>query len=185
MRASLAASSPLVLGIGRDGLVSAGKKIETPQVRAFARALYRRNGGLLRIDEDVEPAELERFLAILGDTGPARDHPLTGDELPAAGITHISVSAIDYSALVTTTDVAPVTPEEQLALRRPAGVAAGRGADRVRAATARAPATSSAETIASLFRGGPGTGGPGRRAARAAGDPVAGQRRLGRRRRQR
>ena len=112
VRASLAAASPLVLGIGRDGLVSAGKKIETPQVRAFARALYRRNGGLLRIEEDVEPAELERFLAMLGDTGPARDLPLTGDELPAAGITHISVSAIDYSALVTTTDVAPATPEE-------------------------------------------------------------------------
>ncbi|HMH75061.1 MAG TPA: hypothetical protein VK547_00465, partial [Candidatus Udaeobacter sp.] len=71
VRASLAASSPLLFGIGRDGLVSAGKKLETPQVRAFARALYRRNGGLLRIEEDVEPAELERFLALLGDTGPA------------------------------------------------------------------------------------------------------------------
>ena len=91
VRASLDAASPLVLGIGRDGLLGGGgKKLETPQVRAFARALYRRNGGLLRIEEDVEPAELERFLAILGDTGPARDRPLTGDELPAAGITHIS-----------------------------------------------------------------------------------------------
>ena len=161
VRASLAASSPLLFGIGRDGLVSAGKKLETPQVRAFARALYRRNGGLLRIEEDVEPTELERFLAILGDTGPGRDRPLTGDELPSAGITHISISAIDYSALVTTTDVAPAAPEESslwdglmealLAEQPlpPAGDPSG------------ARAHHSAETIASLFRGGPGTGGPG------------------------
>jgi hypothetical protein len=161
VRASLAASSPLLLGIGRDGLVSAGKKLETPQVRAFARALYRRNGGLLRIEEDVEAVELERFLAILGDTGPARNEPLTGDELPAAGITHISVSAIDYSTLVTTTDVAPATPEEQslfdgllesLLAAEPIGSGGDRSGPRER---------SSAESIASLFRGGPGTGGTG------------------------
>ena len=161
VRASLAASSPLVLGIRRDGLVSAGKKLESAQVRAFARALYRRNGGLLRIEEDVEPAELEHFLAILGDAGPARDQPLTGDELPAAGITHISVSAIDYGALVTTTDVAPAAPEESSlwdglleSLLAAEPIASGGGAAGPRE-------RSSAETIASLFRGGPGTGGPG------------------------
>ena len=161
VRASLAASSPLLFGIGRDGLVSAGKKLETPQVRAFARALYRRNGGLLRIEEDVEPAELERFLALLGDTGPARDRPITGDELPAAGITHISVAAIDYSALVTTTDVTPAAPEESslwdgLLESLLAAQPLARGGD-----AAGAREQSSAETIASLFRGGPGTGGPG------------------------
>src|SRR5229473_2139134 len=46
-------------------------------VRAFARALYRRNGGVLRFEEGVEPRELEAFLALLGDTGPARDRALT------------------------------------------------------------------------------------------------------------
>jgi hypothetical protein len=161
LRACLSASSPLVFGIGRDGLVSGGKKLETPQVRAFARTLYRRNGGLLRIEEDVEIAELERFLVILGDTGPARNHALTGDELPDAGITHISLSAIDYSALVTTTDLAPATPEESslwdglmeaLLAAEPIASAGDTSGPRER---------NSAETIASLFRGGPGTGGPG------------------------
>ncbi|HJR05318.1 MAG TPA: hypothetical protein VKA83_26985, partial [Methylomirabilota bacterium] len=161
VRASLAAGSPLVLAISRDGLVSAGKKIETPQVRAFARALYRRNGGLLRIEEDVQSAELERFLTLLGDTGTARDQPLTGDELPAAGITHISVSAIDYSALVTTTDIAAGAPEETslwdgLLESLLAAEPIGRGGD-----VSGSRERSSAETIASLFRGGPGTGGPG------------------------
>lgn len=161
VRASLAAASPLVLGIGRDGLLGGGKKLESPQVRAFARALYRRNGGLLRIEEDVEPAELERFLALLGDTGPARDRPLTGDELPSAGITHISIAAIDYSALVTTTDVAPAAPEASSlwdglmqALLAAEPIASGADASGPRE-------RHSAETIASLFRGGPGTGGPG------------------------
>lgn len=58
LRATLAVASPLVLGISRDALVSGGKKIEASHVRAFARALYRRNGGLLRFEEDVEPREL-------------------------------------------------------------------------------------------------------------------------------
>ena len=161
VRASLATTSPLVLGIAHDGLVSGGKKLEAAHVRAFARALYRRNGGLLRIEEDVEPAELERFLAILGDTGPARDRALTGDDLEAAGITHISVSAIDYSSLVTTTDVTPAAPEEgslwdgllqALLADQPIAPGGGPSVSRERY---------SAETIASLFRGGVGTGGPG------------------------
>jgi hypothetical protein len=161
VRASLAAVSPLVLGIGPDGLVGSGKKLESPQVRAFARALYRRNGGLLRIEEDVEPAELERFLVILGDTGTGRDRALTGDELPSAGITHISISAIDYSALVTTTDLAPAAAEETslwdglmeaLLAEQPIASGGDQAGGRERY---------SAETIASLFRGGPGTGGPG------------------------
>jgi hypothetical protein len=161
LRASLAAVSPLVLGIAHDGFVSGGKKLQATHARALARALYRRNGGMLRIDEDVEPAELERFLALLGDTGAARDHALTADELQAAGITHISVAAIDYSTLVTTTDLAQTAPEEgslwdgllqALLEEQPLGAAD---------ATSGSGGRTSAESIASLFRAGPGTGGPG------------------------
>ncbi|HEX7216993.1 MAG TPA: HEAT repeat domain-containing protein, partial [Methylomirabilota bacterium] len=127
----------------------------------FARALYRRNGALLRIEEGVEPRELESFLALLGDTGPTRDRPLTVEELRAAGISHITLSAIDYAGLVTTTDVGEPSGEgslwegllqallEDLPLDARGGVAQPR--ERY-----------SAETIASLFRGAPaplGTGG--------------------------
>lgn len=161
LRAALAVTSPLVLGIAHDGLVSGGKKLEAAHVRTFARALYRRNGGLLRIEADVQAAELERFLAMLGDTGPARDRPLTGDDLATAGISHIQVSAIDYSSLVTTTDVAPAASGEgslwesllqALLADQPTAPGGGPAVSRDRY---------SAETIASLFRGGPGTGGPG------------------------
>ncbi|MEX2223375.1 MAG: HEAT repeat domain-containing protein [Candidatus Rokuibacteriota bacterium] len=174
LRAALAATSPLVLGIAHDGLVSAGKKLEAAHVRAFARALYRRNGGLLRIEEGVEPAELERFLALLGDTGPARDRALIGDDLQAAGITHIVISAIDYSSLVTTTDVAPAAPEEgslwdsllqALLADHPLTPGGGPSVSRDRY---------SAETIASLFRSGAGTGGPGSGGPGGAGPGGAG-----------
>jgi len=154
IRAYLAVASPLTLGIGRDGLISSGKKLEAAQVRAFARALYRRNGALLRIEEGVEPRELESFLALLGDTGPTRDRPLTVEELRAAGISHITLSAIDYAGLVTTTDVGEPSGEgslwegllqallEDVPLHARGGVAQPRE-------------HYSAETIASLFRGAP------------------------------
>ena len=161
LRATLAVASPLVLGISRDALVSGGKKIEASHVRAFARALYRRNGGLLRFEEDVEPRELEAFLALLGDTGPARDRALTVEELQAAGITHIHISAIDYSALITTSDLEETTGDDgglwdgliqTLLAGQPVVGGGGIPIPRERY---------SAETIASLFRGGPGAGGPG------------------------
>jgi hypothetical protein len=174
LRASLAVASPLVLGIARDALVSGGKKIEASHVRAFARALYRRNGGLLRFEEDVEPRELEAFLALLGDTGPARDRALTVEELRAAGITHIHVSAIDYSALVTTSDLEETTGDDgglwdgliqALLAGQPIVGGGGMPIPRERY---------SAETIASLFRGGPGAGGPGPGGPGGGGGPGAG-----------
>jgi hypothetical protein len=161
IRAYLAVASPLTLGIGREGLISSGKKLEAAQVRAFARALYRRNGSLLRIEDGVEPGELEGFLALLGDTGPARDRPLTVEDLRAAGIDHITVSGIDYAALVTTTDMGEAPGEGSLwegllqALLEDLPLSA-------RGDVAQPREHYSAETIASLFRGasGPlGTGG--------------------------
>jgi HEAT repeats len=161
LRASLAAASPLVLAIARDSLTSGGKKVDAAHVRAFARALYRRNGGLLRFEAGVEPRELEAFLALLGETGPGRDRALTVEELHHAGITNIYVSAIDYSALVTTTDVSEISPDDgslwdgliQTLLGGQPLFQGGMSMPRERY---------SAETVASLFRGGasgPGSGG--------------------------
>ena len=173
LRASLAAASPLVFAIARDSLTSGGKKVDAGQVRAFARALYRRNGGLLRFEEDVEPRELEAFLTLLGETGPARDRALTVEELHHAGITNIHVSAIDYSALVTTTDVSEISPDDgslwdgliQTLLGGQPLFHGGMSMPRERY---------SAETIASLFRGAPEAGGPGSGGAPGGGPSGAG-----------
>ena len=66
-----------------DADAFAGRRLDV-EVREVVlhREVRRREVVETLLDEDVEPAELERFLAILGDTGTARDHPLTGDELP-------------------------------------------------------------------------------------------------------
>jgi HEAT repeat protein len=158
--ALLAAATPLILGISRDGLASGNKKLEFAHVRAFARVLYRRNGALLRFDEGVEPRELEGLLTLIGDAAKPRERSFLGDELRAAGITHISISAIDYSALVTTAEVETSGEGETL------------WDDLMQALLAEQPLSGegsargtrerySAESIASLFRGGPGTGGFG------------------------
>lgn len=160
LAALLVAASPLVLGISREGLTSGNKKLEFAHVRAFARALYRRNGALLRFDEGVEPRELEGLLALLGDAVAPRERAFLGDELRGAGITHISISAIDYSALVTTAEVETSGAGETLwddlmqalqAEQSLTGEGSARGSRE----------RYSAESIASLFRGGPGAGGPG------------------------
>ena len=172
LRASLAATNPLVFAIARDSLTSGGKKVDAAHVRAFARALYRRNGGLLRFEEDVEPRELEAFLALLGETGPARDRPLTVEELHHAGITNIHVSAIDYSAIVTTTDVSEISPDDGSLWDGLIQTLLG-GQPLFQGGMAMPRERYSAETIASLFRGGPGAGGPGSGGA-AGGGPAGG-----------
>jgi HEAT repeat protein len=160
IQAYLAVAGPLTFGINREGLVSGGKKLEAAQVRAFARALYRRNGALLRIEDGVEPRELESFLALLGDTGPSRDRPFTAEELRAAGISHITISAINYAALVTTTDVGEPGGDGSLwegllqALLEDLPQSA-------RGGVAQPRERYSAETIASLFRGARGAVGTG------------------------
>jgi hypothetical protein len=170
LRASLAATNPLVFAIARDSLTSGGKKVDAAHVRAFARALYRRNGGLLRFEEDVEPRELEAFLALLGETGPARDRPLTVEELHHAGITNIHVSAIDYSAIVTTTDVSEISPDDGALWDGLIQTLLG-GQPLFQGGMAMPRERYSAETIASLFRGGPVADGPGGGGA-AAGGPA-------------
>lgn len=179
IHAYLAVVSPLTLGIGREGLVSSGKKLEAAQVRAFARALYRRNGALLRFEDGLEPRELESFLGLLGDTGPTRDQPLTVEALRAAGIRHVTLSAIDYAALVTTTDVSEPSGENSLWEGLLQALLEDLPLD-ARGDLTQPRERYSAETIASLFRGAPaplGTGGgpsPGGASALGAGPGGAG-----------
>ena len=61
---------------------------------------------------DSEKAYPDVFVKKLGDLGWLA--ALIPEEFGGTGlgITHISVAAIDYSALVTTTDVTPAMPEE-------------------------------------------------------------------------
>ncbi|HKW94209.1 MAG TPA: hypothetical protein VJX92_20165, partial [Methylomirabilota bacterium] len=159
--AYLAASSPLIFGIAREGLTSGDQKLRSAHVQAFARTLYRRNAGLLKIEDGVELRELEGFLIALGDAGAGtRERAFLGDEIREAGISHITISTIDYSALLTTSELGQSASQASLwdelmrALLAERPMTAEGGPPVVRA-------RNSAETIASLFRGGPGEGGAG------------------------
>ena len=152
-----ATAAPLVFGISHDGLSSGDRKLDAAHVRTFARALYRRNGGLLRIEEDVDPRDLEGFLGLL-DTPGSRARASLGDELQAAGITRITVSAIDYSALVATSDMSDSTPGQSLWDGLLQVLLVGRPVDR-EGGPPLPRERYSAETIASLFRTGPGSSG--------------------------
>ena len=61
----LAAVSPLVLGVSRDGLIHGPAKITSTGSQRLAEALHRQRVALVAIDESVQASELETFLASL------------------------------------------------------------------------------------------------------------------------
>jgi HEAT repeat protein len=104
--AVLAAVSPLVLGVSRDGLIHGPAKITSMGAQRFAEALHRQRVALVAIDESVQASELETFLASLTTDKQAEQAPLW-ERLPAAGVRAIVVEPIDYQALVMTDEAAP------------------------------------------------------------------------------
>ena len=104
--AVLAAVSPLVLGVSRDGLIHGPAKISSTGAQRFAEALHRQRVALVAIDESVQASELETFLASLTTDKQAAQAPLW-ERLPAAGVRAIVVEPIDYQALVMTDEAAP------------------------------------------------------------------------------
>jgi hypothetical protein len=101
----MAVSGRLVLGVARDGLLYGEKKLDSPNVKAFAEALYRRNAALLYVEESVAAADLESLLRLLGETPGRGERAPIGDELRAEGIERITISSIDYTRLVTTDEL--------------------------------------------------------------------------------
>ncbi|MGH9457140.1 MAG: HEAT repeat domain-containing protein [Thermoanaerobaculia bacterium] len=93
----------VTLGIGRDALFIADEKIDSTQARKFAEALYRHGVAIVSVDRAVEAWELEmlfRFAA--GDPRPGR---ALWDEIAAAGIQHVALTPVDYSAVRATDEV--------------------------------------------------------------------------------
>jgi hypothetical protein len=109
--ALLRASGGLELGVTREGLLHAETSFAAPHARALAQALHVRNVAVLRFEEGVDPTEVETLLRLLGPVKPgAEPRPLELD-LTAAGIGHVSVVSLDYSALATTEAVSPILEE--------------------------------------------------------------------------
>ncbi len=102
----LAAVSPLVLGVSRDGLIHGPAKITSTGSQRLAEALHRQRVALVAIDESVQASELETFLGSLTTDKQAEQAPLW-ERLPAAGVRAIVVEPIDYQALVMTDEASP------------------------------------------------------------------------------
>lgn len=103
----LAIAPPLVLGVVRDGLIHGQTKIESGSAQRLAEALRSNHVAMVAIEEDVRPAELERFLRLLGaDRGQGEAAPIW-DRLAAAGVRGIALEPVDYHAVVMTDDAAP------------------------------------------------------------------------------
>lgn len=100
----------LAFGIATDGLVYGDDKIETPQAQKFAHALYVRGVAVLRFDPDTRVDELEMFLRMLGVGDTKQESGTIWDALAAAGVEHIHLQPVDYSA-VQITDTLEAQPE--------------------------------------------------------------------------
>ncbi|HWC01639.1 MAG TPA: hypothetical protein VHF87_02610 [Methylomirabilota bacterium] len=110
----LAAHGSVAIGVGRDHLRVGVWTLESPQVRAIAQALYRRQVAVLRLDRGAQPDELRALLQWLA--GPAV--PLEPGS-PAAGppglpgARHLHLLPLDYSAVRLTDRAAQARVEAQ------------------------------------------------------------------------
>ncbi len=96
----------IVLGIAADGLMYGDEKIDSPQARKLAQALYTRNAAVLRIGRRTQSKDLETFLRLLGGgLAEERRRPIW-EELVSADVTQIELQPVDYSAVRVTDDVA-------------------------------------------------------------------------------
>jgi HEAT repeat protein len=97
-------SGNVTLGIGRDGLLVADDKIESTHAQKLAESFYRHGVAILSIDRDIAPWELEMLFRFVA-ADPRSSRSALWDELSAAGITHVTLTAADYSGVRATDDV--------------------------------------------------------------------------------
>jgi hypothetical protein len=103
----------LAFGIAIDGLVFGTEKIATPQAQKFAHALYVRGVAVLRFDDATTPQELETFLRLLGVGDAKQEAQTVWEALAAAGVSHIHLQPVDYSAVQMTETLDAPAPKEE------------------------------------------------------------------------
>jgi hypothetical protein len=101
----VAAGGKLALGVTRDALIFGDETLSFVHARDLAQALYRRAVAAVRIEQGVEPRELESFLRLLGPETAGQDGPPLAQELASAGIRHIQLDSVDYSSVMATEEL--------------------------------------------------------------------------------
>ncbi len=98
--ALLALIGPVELGAARDALLWEDRRFTSPPAAHLAKLLRRRRAAGLLLDPGVTAAELETFLRGLAiDARTAGEAGSFAAELAAAGLVHVRVSDLDFSAL--------------------------------------------------------------------------------------
>lgn len=95
----------VILGIDSDGLLYGTEKIESASAQKFAQALYARGVAILRFDTSTEVHDIETFLRLLAAGTPAQQTRPIWEDLTAAGVVHINLQPVDYSAVQMTDDL--------------------------------------------------------------------------------
>ena len=96
----LATHGSIAIGVARAHLRVGVWTLDSPQARALAQALYRRQAAVLRMERGVEPAELRALVQWLGSPAAPLEpgSPAAGPPgLPRAR--HLQLQPLDYSAL--------------------------------------------------------------------------------------
>jgi HEAT repeat protein len=96
----VAPTGSVAIGVDRDALVGVDERIDNNLARRLAETLYDRSVAILRFDEGIDAAELERFLGLLPRTRAREDEAPLWDVLAEHGIEHVRMEPIDFSGVV-------------------------------------------------------------------------------------
>ena len=100
----------VVFGIAADGLLYGQTKIDSLYAQKLAHALHVRGVAVMRFSPETSAGDLETFLRMVSA---AHTRPLA-EELTAAGVLHIYLQHVDYSAVQMTSDLdAPPPPKPE------------------------------------------------------------------------
>ena len=96
----LAAQGSVAIGVARNHLRVGAWTLESPQARALAQALYRRQAAVLRLDRGIQPDELRALVRWLaGPLVPLEPGSSATGPPELATASHLHVQPLDYSAV--------------------------------------------------------------------------------------
>jgi HEAT repeat protein len=96
----------VTFGIASDAIVYGDERIESSHVQKFAQALYHRGVAVVRFDAEAGTQDLDKFLRLLGSGAPGESKDPLWEQLSAAGVLHITLTPVDYSAVMMTDEIA-------------------------------------------------------------------------------
>ncbi|HXT19491.1 MAG TPA: HEAT repeat domain-containing protein, partial [Thermoanaerobaculia bacterium] len=99
LTALLAPAGEISVAVARDALVTADERLQSVPARKLAAALYQAGVGIVRLRDGIEQRELESFLHHLPRREGGRPPRPLWEEMADAGVVHLHLEPIDFSAV--------------------------------------------------------------------------------------